>query len=165
MNRKIYNNLSIENLIKTEWFNQFNLYQKDEIMQGIEADLDVLLYAKSEFDWLQMRRIRFGLEENLDVSIYAKECFDESQMLFLKYALGDNCCLDKEKSLICAKPEFDENQMGQISLGLQANIDATIYANPRFDWKQMKAFREKLENDKKYMFYKTEKKCERKETN
>ena len=72
MNRKIYSNLSIENLIKTEWFNQFNLYQKDEIMQGIEADLDVLLYAKSEFDWLQMRRIRFGLEENLDVSIYAE---------------------------------------------------------------------------------------------
>ena len=124
---KIHNNLSIENLIKTEWFNLFDIYQKEEILKG--------------------------LKNNLDVSIYAKECFDESQMLFLKYALGDNCCLDKEKILIFAKPEFDENQMGQISLGLQANIDATIYANPRFDWKQMEAFREKLENDKKYMFY------------
>ena len=28
---KIYNNLTIENLIKTEWFNQFNEYQKEQI--------------------------------------------------------------------------------------------------------------------------------------
>ena len=30
MNR-IYNNLSIENLIRTEWFNQFNKKQQEEI--------------------------------------------------------------------------------------------------------------------------------------
>ena len=151
--KKIYKNLNIENLTKTEWFNQFNEDQQNEILEGLENNLDVSIYANPRFSSFQMYTIRTGLEENLDVSIYAKECFDESQMLFLKYALGDNCCLDKEKILIFAKPEFDENQMGEISLGLQANIDTTIYANPRFDWKQMKAFREKLENDKKYMFY------------
>ena len=29
---KIYNNLSIENLTKTEWFNQFNRNQQKEIL-------------------------------------------------------------------------------------------------------------------------------------
>jgi len=28
---KIYNNLNIENLTKTKWFNQFNRNQKNEI--------------------------------------------------------------------------------------------------------------------------------------
>ena len=77
MNKKIHNNLNIENLIKTEWFNQFNLYQKDEIMQGIEADLDVLLYAKSEYNEHQMSQIRIGLKNNLDISLIC-ENFDDS---------------------------------------------------------------------------------------
>ena len=154
MNKKIYNNLNIENLTKTEWFNQFDELQQKEIIKGLENELDVSIYAKPNFSSFQMYIIRKGLEENLEVSIYAKECFNVSQMSFLNFVLGNNCSLkDKEKILIFAKPEFDHDQMKEIYLGLQANIDATIYANPRFDWKQMKAFREKLENDKKYMFY------------
>ena len=31
---KIYNNLSIEILTKTEWFNQFNKKQQEEIIKG-----------------------------------------------------------------------------------------------------------------------------------
>ena len=31
MKNKIYNNLSIDNLAKTEWFKQFNLYEQEEI--------------------------------------------------------------------------------------------------------------------------------------
>ena len=48
---KIHNNLIIENLIKTEWINQFNKYQQEEIIKGIEDNLDVFIYAKREFDW------------------------------------------------------------------------------------------------------------------
>ena len=102
MNKKIYNNLNIENLTKTEWFNQFDKEQQEEIIKG--------------------------LENELDVSIYAKECFNVSQISFLNFVLGNNCSLkDKEKILIFAKPEFDHDQMKEIYLGLQANIDATIY--------------------------------------
>ena len=39
---KINNNLTIENLIKTEWFNQFDENQKKEILEGLEDNLDVL---------------------------------------------------------------------------------------------------------------------------
>ena len=58
MNKKIYNNLNIENLIKTEWFNQFNNLQKHRIILEIYSNVDVLKYAKSELNHLQMNQIR-----------------------------------------------------------------------------------------------------------
>ena len=73
---KIYNNLTIENLIKTDWFNQFDIYQQEEIKSGIEVNVDVSIYAKKEFEFLQMEQIRKGLKANLDVSIYAKTDFN-----------------------------------------------------------------------------------------
>ena len=68
---KIYNNLNIENLINTEWFNQFDKYQQEEIKLGLEDNLNVSLYAKPEYSTEQMKEIRLGLKDNLDVSIYA----------------------------------------------------------------------------------------------
>ena len=55
---KIYNNLNIENLSKTEWFNQFNNYQREQIIKGLEDNLDVSLYATSDFNWKQMKEIK-----------------------------------------------------------------------------------------------------------
>ena len=70
--KKIYNNLTVENLIKTEtfkkltikqkeellkksqWFNQFNKNQKSEILDGVNKGLDVSIYAKPEFNEFQM---------------------------------------------------------------------------------------------------------------
>ena len=69
---KIYNNLTVENLIRTEWFNQFEEYQQFEIKDGLKENLDVSMYANPDFDTYKMEEIYLGLEENLDVSIYAK---------------------------------------------------------------------------------------------
>ena len=69
---KIYNNLSVENLIKTEWFNQFDKKQKKLIIEGIQENLNVLLYAKKEYNWKQMDEIRLGLKDNLDISVFLK---------------------------------------------------------------------------------------------
>ena len=80
---KIYNNLSIENLIKTEWFNQFNEKQKGQIRLGLKDNLNVSIYANPKFDDFQMEIIRFGLEANLDVSLYANPKFSVSQMLLI----------------------------------------------------------------------------------
>ena len=63
---KIYNNLNIENLIKTEWINQFDKYQQEEIKLGLEDNLNVSLYAKPEFSSEEMELIRLGLIDNLD---------------------------------------------------------------------------------------------------
>ena len=55
---KEYNNLTIDNLMRTEWINQFDEYQKRKIKQGIRNKLDISWYAKKEFNWLQMEQIR-----------------------------------------------------------------------------------------------------------
>ena len=57
----IYNNLTIDNLIKTEWFNQFNKSQQKQILKGLEEDVDVSIYAKPDFDCFQMEEIRLKL--------------------------------------------------------------------------------------------------------
>ena len=77
---KIYNNLNINNLIKTDWFNQFNEYQQEEILEGLEKNLDISWYANSKLDKEQMQQIRLGLEDNLDVFLYAKKEFNVWQM-------------------------------------------------------------------------------------
>ena len=57
---KIYNNLNIKNLIKTEWFNQFDEDQQYEILEGLKSNIDVSMYANSEFNASQMSEIRLG---------------------------------------------------------------------------------------------------------
>ena len=83
---KIYNNLNIENLIKTDWFELFNIHQKHEILKCLKNNVDVLIYAKPEFDWHQM----FEIREGLDVSIYAKTDFSDYQMDEIRRGLKDN---------------------------------------------------------------------------
>ena len=77
---KIYNNLNIENLIKTNWFEQFNIHQKHEILKGLKNNVDVLIYAKSDFSDYQMDEIRKGLKDNLDVSVYANSEYSWKKM-------------------------------------------------------------------------------------
>ena len=73
---KIYNNLNIENLVKTDWIEQFSVNQQQEILRGLKEDADVSIYAKKEFDCFQMEEIRLGLGSEIDVSIYAKTELD-----------------------------------------------------------------------------------------
>ena len=85
--KKIYNNLNIENLIKTEWFNQFDEKQQKQIRYGLEDNLDVFQYANSEFSWEQMEQIKWGLEDNLDVSIYTDPNLSWQKMEELRFEL------------------------------------------------------------------------------
>ena len=87
---KIYNNLSIENLIKTDWINQFDEKLQEMLQDGLAAKLDVFVYAKPEYNWFQMLQIRLGLEVKLDVSIYADPKFTYSQMKQIRTGLEDN---------------------------------------------------------------------------
>ena len=78
--KKIYNNLSIENLTKTEWFKQFTSAQREIVRLGLQENLDISWYNKPEYSSLQMNEIRIGLRDNLDVSIYAKPEISDEQM-------------------------------------------------------------------------------------
>ena len=62
MNRKVLNNLTIDNLIKTNWFNQFNKEQQEEILLGIKSKVDIFSYAKPENSSLKMQIKRLQLE-------------------------------------------------------------------------------------------------------
>ena len=84
---KIYNNLSVDNLTKTEWFNQFDKKQKRIIKEGLQENLDVSLYAKKEFNEYQMSEIRLGLIDNLDVSKYAKTEISNEEMKAIREEL------------------------------------------------------------------------------
>ena len=86
MNR-LYNNLSIENLTKTEWFNQFNQKQQEKIIEGLNENLNVFIYAKPEYNSSQMREIKEGLENKLDISIYAIPEYSYEKMRKIKETL------------------------------------------------------------------------------
>ena len=87
---KIYNNLNIDNLMKTDWIKQFNEYQIRKIKQGLRNKVDISLYAKTDYNWLQMEQIRLGLIFDLDVSVYAKSEFDYEQMREIREYLKAN---------------------------------------------------------------------------
>ena len=124
---KIYNNLNIENLMKTEWFNQFNESQQEVIKIGLKENVDVYIYAKKEFNWEQMMEILWGLEENLDVSIYVNEDFNGPQMKQIRLGLKDN--LDVS---LYVESDLSDEQMREIRLKLK---------------KENNNQREKLENE------------------
>ena len=110
---KIYNNLSIENLIKTEWFNQFDEEQKEEILKGIKNKIDISWYAKKDFNHEQMYKIREGLQANLDVSVYANPEYIWEQMNIILQGL----IADINVSLL-ADPNIEEYYMMKIFYNL-----------------------------------------------
>lgn len=132
---KIYNNLTMENLIKTEhfksmnreqrkeiienssWFFQFHYYKQEEISSGIDKGVDISIYAKDEYNWKQMAEIREGLERNLNVSVYKNS-------------------------------NYHWAQMQEIRLGLLDNLDTSVYANPKIDYEEMKKIRLELLKEK-----------------
>ena len=87
---KIYNNLDIDNLMKSGKFKDFNEEQISQIYFGLNNNIDVSVYANSKFDWRQMQEIREGLENNLDVSIYAKKEYNSYQMKRIRKVLEKN---------------------------------------------------------------------------
>ena len=107
--RKECRNLTVDNLIKTEWFNQFDKKQKKLIVEGLQENLNVFLYAKTEYSWGQMAHLKAGLKKNLDISIYANPEFNNFQMNEIRLGLQDG--LDVS---VYAKPEIDCGQMKKI---------------------------------------------------
>ena len=61
------NNLTIANLMKTDWINQFENLQLNEIKEGLKDNLNVSYYAKSEYDWMKMRELRTTLKYGSDI--------------------------------------------------------------------------------------------------
>ena len=120
--KKEFKNLTVDNLIKTEWFNQFDKKQKKLIIEGLQENLNVFLYAKTKYSWEQMAHLKAGLKKNLDISIYANPEFNNFQMNEIRLGLQDG--LDVS---VYAKPEIDCGQMkkirGELLKKIKKNVD------------------------------------------
>lgn len=77
---KLANNLQIEQLLKTEWSNQFNKFQLGYINDGLANNLDVSIYAKPELYAEQMREIVKGLKQGFNMTKYASGDYSEDQI-------------------------------------------------------------------------------------
>ena len=61
---KIYNNLTMENLIKTEHFKSMNREQRKEIIENSSWFF--------QFHYYKQEEISSGIDKGVDISIYAK---------------------------------------------------------------------------------------------
>lgn len=113
--------------------------QKDLVMEGIDAGVDVSVYAKPEFGSDQMWEILHGLKKGIDVSPYADPKFDHDQMNRIRE--GIEAGIDVSQY---AKTELNADQMYQIMVGLHDDIDVSMYAKPEFSSQQMEIIRRGL---------------------
>lgn len=84
---KLANNLQVEQLLKTDWSNQFNKYQVRLIRQGLKDGLDVSIYAKPNLSFEQMREIVHGLNYGFDMTKYASGDYSEDQISQIIFGL------------------------------------------------------------------------------
>ena len=139
---KIYNNLSIENLIKTEWFNQFNEDQRYWITEGLENKIDVSVYAKPEMPDSIMEEIFYSQISNIDIMPYVNEGYSLFQLIEIKEGLEANLDITYYANI-----NFNWQQMREIRWGIEADLDVSIYAKPELSFEEMEKTRFKLENE------------------
>ena len=102
----------------------FGIDQQQEIKDGLQAGLDVSVYAKPEFYAIQMRQIRLGLMAGLPVGIYASDKYDWFQMEEIRLGLEHKIDINKY-----ADPSVPFDTMRQIREGLEQGIDLSAAGN------------------------------------
>ena len=121
---KLANNLQIEQLLDTDWANQFNKYQLRHVRQGLDLGLEVSIYAKPELYAEQMREIVNGLNLGFDMTKYASGDYSEDQLSQIVFGLADG--LDVS--------EFDDvrmsaKQMSTAKEFMKLGFDMNVYRN------------------------------------
>lgn len=115
----------------------FTRDQVTEIQEGLEAGLDISVYAKKEFFAIQMHQIRLGLMKKLPVEKYASTEYDWFQMEEIRLGLQDGLDI-----FLYANPAISYDRMRQIRLGLKDGINLADYA--RLDAGILKELRKAL---------------------
>ena len=133
----------IENKIEGEFYDE----QMEQMLWGLEAGLDVSVYADPEFSELEMVEIREGLEVGVSVYSYADPKFDWMQMREIRRGLEKG----KVDARLYADPKYDWGQMREIRRGMVKGVDVSIYADPKYNDDQMREIRRGLEEKEKKM--------------
>ena len=145
----------------------YNVYQLEQIRQGLEGGLDVNVYLHPQFSWLDMEEIRKGLKQGidmtryreagysteqkreirkgiargLDVSQYDKKEYLGEQMREIRFGLMDGVPVTFYKN-----PAYEAAQMKELRLGLKSNLDISAYADPEMPYLKMRTIRESMED-------------------
>ena len=153
---KLSNNLTLEQLLESDWADQFNRAQLSEIRTGLNRNIDVyyadpsiksdkmkvlrhasenginlLEYAK-DFSVQQLEALLEGAKHNIDYHVYANRQYSHTQMLTIAQGLILN--LDVSHYL---DHRFETNQMRVILRGLMHSVDVSIFANLKYSDTQM----------------------------
>ena len=121
---KLANNLQIEQLLKTDWADQFNKNQLYRIREGLNHNLDVSIYAKTTLAAEHMREIVKGLKLGFDMTKYTSGEYTENQLRQIVFGL--------EKGLDAS--EFDDvsmssEQMSTAQEFMKLGFDMNVYRN------------------------------------
>lgn len=108
---------------RNEWETEMDSDQLRELKIGIEAGLDVSLYANKEFLAIQMQEIRKGLKHGIDASVYAKTAYDWFQMKEIRKGLQQGLDISQYSS-----PSISYDRMKQIRKGLKMGLNLTKFA-------------------------------------
>ncbi len=72
----------------------------NEVLKGLEQNLDVSVYATERYGWKQMRELRLGLEHQIDVTPYAKPLYRADQMREIRLGIEDNLDVSLYSSMV-----------------------------------------------------------------
>lgn len=121
---KLQNNLQIEQLLNTDWANQFNRNQLYRIREGLNHNLDVSIYAKTTLAAEHMREIVKGLKLGFDMTKYTSGEYTENQLRQIVYGLENG--LDAS--------EFDDVKMSSTQMStaqefMKLGFNMNVYRN------------------------------------
>lgn len=137
---KLSNNLTLEQLLESDWADQFNRAQLSEIRTGLNRNIDVY-YADPSIKSDKMKVLRHASENGINLLEYAKD-FSVQQLEALLEGAKHN--IDYHTY---ADRKYSHAQMLTIAQGLILNLDVRAYLDHRFDTNQMRVILRGLMHD------------------
>ena len=137
---KLSNNLTLEQLLESDWADQFNRAQLSEIRTGLNRNIDVY-YADPSIKSDKMNVLRHASENGINLLEYAKD-FSVQQLEALLEGAKHNINYQ-----IYANRKYSHTQMLTIAQGLLLNLDVSAYLDPRFETNQMRVILRGLIHD------------------
>lgn len=137
---KLSNTLTLEQLLESDWADQFNRAQLSEIRTGLNRNIDVY-YADPSIKSDKMKVLRHASENGINLLEYAKD-FSVQQLEALLE--GAKHKIDYK---MYANRKYSHTQMLTIAQGLLLNLDVSAYLDPRFETNQMRVILRGLIHD------------------
>ena len=122
-----------------------NLAQVTVIGDGLKAGVDVKKYNDIEYNWMQMNAILQGLKKGIDPTPYLTDNRNDLIIGEVVRAIGEGL---KPEQIKTVQRMHKWQQAREVRIGFRNGIDATKYADPSLQPREMRETRIKLEDEK-----------------